>query len=262
MPPVRRGLAGERRSQRLGRPADARARLGGHDPGPARGPVRRRLDEVAERLDRLRATTCGRVADFCGPSALSLLPKSKIERRIRRPWACREGGDEGNRTPNPRLAKAVLCQLSYVPWDPRTRRSAGGGVAHRTGATGGLVPQVGFCLAARALADDGQGSGGHGSQCQLFQHAEYLLERSVPRRDGNRMGRGAGGSGTWVGLGGLEPPASSLSGMRSNRLSYRPVNLEQLTWRSWQPDRGGCRAAWPRRGDALLSALLSRARKA
>lgn len=26
------------------------------------------------------------------------------------------GGDEGNRTPNPRLAKAVLCQLSYVPW--------------------------------------------------------------------------------------------------------------------------------------------------
>ena len=25
------------------------------------------------------------------------------------------GGDEGNRTLNPRLAKAVLCQLSYVP---------------------------------------------------------------------------------------------------------------------------------------------------
>jgi hypothetical protein len=25
------------------------------------------------------------------------------------------GGDEGNRTPNPCLAKAVLCQLSYVP---------------------------------------------------------------------------------------------------------------------------------------------------
>jgi hypothetical protein len=27
----------------------------------------------------------------------------------------RRGGDEGNRTLNPRLAKAVLCQLSYVP---------------------------------------------------------------------------------------------------------------------------------------------------
>jgi hypothetical protein len=27
----------------------------------------------------------------------------------------RAGGDGGTRTPNPRLAKAVLCQLSYVP---------------------------------------------------------------------------------------------------------------------------------------------------
>ena len=33
----------------------------------------------------------------------------------------------------------------------------------------------------------------------------------------------AAGLGVWVvGLGGLEPPTSSLSGMRSNRLSYRP----------------------------------------
>jgi hypothetical protein len=33
-------------------------------------------------------------------------------------------GDEENRTLNPRLAKAVLCQLSYVPWrsGPATRR--------------------------------------------------------------------------------------------------------------------------------------------
>ena len=42
---------------------------------------------------------------------------------------------------------------------------------------------------------------------------------------------------TWkmVGLGGLEPPASPLSGVRSNHLSYRPSatepqNLYQLTW--------------------------------
>ena len=28
---------------------------------------------------------------------------------------------------------------------------------------------------------------------------------------------------TMVGLGGLEPPASPLSGVRSNQLSYRPV---------------------------------------
>jgi hypothetical protein len=38
---------------------------------------------------------------------------ASIEKRQRaRPFTC---GDEGNRTPNPRLAKAVLCQLSYVP---------------------------------------------------------------------------------------------------------------------------------------------------
>jgi hypothetical protein len=38
------------------------------------------------------------------------------------------GGDEGNRTPNPRLAKAVLCQLSYVPLATRPRgRVAPGG---------------------------------------------------------------------------------------------------------------------------------------
>ena len=36
----------------------------------------------------------------------------------------------------------------------------------------------------------------------------------------------AAGLGVWVvGLGGLEPPTSSLSGMRSNRLSYRPGSL-------------------------------------
>ncbi len=29
--------------------------------------------------------------------------------------AGQNGGDEETRTPNPRLAKAVLCQLSYVP---------------------------------------------------------------------------------------------------------------------------------------------------
>src|SRR4051812_19954960 len=48
------------------------------------------------------------------------------------------GGDEGNRTPNPRLAKAVLCQLSYVPRVPegpsrqdvtRPARAVGGAVS-------------------------------------------------------------------------------------------------------------------------------------
>jgi hypothetical protein len=38
---------------------------------------------------------------------------------------------------------------------------------------------------------------------------------------------------TWVGVGGLEPPASSLSGKRSNRLSYTPG------WRPDQPPNAG-----------------------
>src|SRR3954464_4297919 len=101
MPPVRRGLAGERRRTRPGRPADAWARLGGHDPGPARGPVRRRLDEVAERLDRLRATTCGRVADFL---------------RTERP---QPGPEEQDRTANPQ-ARGPLERVETRGIEPLT----------------------------------------------------------------------------------------------------------------------------------------------
>jgi hypothetical protein len=43
------------------------------------------------------------------------------------------GGDEGNRTPNPSLAKAVLCQLSYVPLG-RPESDAGLNAAHDSGA--------------------------------------------------------------------------------------------------------------------------------
>ena len=52
--------------------------------------------------------------DFRGGSPV-VSESDRLER------ACEPGcgtgwcGDEGNRTPNPRLAKAVLCQLSYVP---------------------------------------------------------------------------------------------------------------------------------------------------
>lgn len=37
-----------------------------------------------------------------------------------------ESGDEGNRTPDPRLAKAVLYQLSYVPWHYQTSAQTAG----------------------------------------------------------------------------------------------------------------------------------------
>ena len=56
-------------------------------------------------------------------------------------YAGQGGGDEGNRTPNPRLAKAVLCQLSYVP--VRAGPYPLGGAARATSvAGGGVVPEV------------------------------------------------------------------------------------------------------------------------
>ena len=36
-----------------------------------------------------------------------------------------------------------------------------------------------------------------------------------------------------VGRGGLEPPTSRLSGVRSNQLSYRPIIWASLTARNW-----------------------------
>src|SRR4029453_13806630 len=105
---------------------------------------------------------------------------------------------------------------------PPPAGSAGGGSADGLRAAGCLMPQVGFCLTAGPLPDRREGNGSGRGQKQLLQHAEQL--------PGPSKGRGGGGPGTRVGLGGLEPPASSLSGMRSNRLSYRPVNLGKLTW--------------------------------
>ena len=56
----------------------------------------------------------------------------------------RKGGDEGNRTPNPSLAKAVLCQLSYVPWGrPLQRTPMSGRSGFRSGR---LPPKVGLGL--------------------------------------------------------------------------------------------------------------------
>jgi hypothetical protein len=60
-------------------------------------------------------------------------------------------GDEGNRTPNPRLAKAVLCQLSYVPERPSARLRLG---SARVGFRG-LTPQRGGRPVRPALAHEG-----------------------------------------------------------------------------------------------------------
>ena len=65
------------------------------------------LDDVAERSDALRASSADEVRTLADRD-----PRGGLLRAV--PGGERSG-DEGNRTPNPRLAKAVLCQLSYVP---------------------------------------------------------------------------------------------------------------------------------------------------
>jgi len=53
-----------------------------------------------------------------------------------------------------------------------------------------------------------------------------------------------------VGLGGLEPPASPLSGVRSNHLSYRPNAFPLARDSHGLPDGGACR---DRTDDPLLA---------
>jgi hypothetical protein len=79
------------------------------------------------------------------------------------------GGDEGTRTLNPCLAKAVLCQLSYVPeTDSRFQPALGGGLD----VVCCLGPQIGIVVLCAGhpvehdLGDRARNDGGE----QLLQH--------------------------------------------------------------------------------------------
>ena len=80
-------------------------------------------------------------------------------------WVMVLRGDEGNRTPNPCLAKAVLCQLSYVP-SPVRGRSRTGGLAEP------LVRQAFLALLAPVA---GAVASRHRSSCALAD----LLRRTT-----------------------------------------------------------------------------------
>ena len=145
-------------------------------------------------------------------------------------------GDEENRTLNPRLAKAVLCQLSYVPERPGRR------VPTRSTNKTSEPPDPGIHLRWRASRwprptarpqrrrpADGAGPG---TRRHRPPRATTGSSSSAPSseslRQTTRIDRIAEDSRghqrpQTVGLGGLEPPTSSLSGKRSNRLSYRPI---------------------------------------
>jgi hypothetical protein len=116
---------------------------------------------------------------------------------ITREW----GGDEGNRTPNPRLAKAVLCQLSYVPG------TAPGWAAATYFDASAVASRHSEAASARA--------------CR--RRASAAAAPATAAESTSSLRTVASSVALTVGLGGLEPPASSLSGMRSNRLSYRPA---------------------------------------
>jgi mRNA interferase MazF len=132
-----------------------------------------RVDSKAQ-AEQVRSVTIERVGPIVGrvppvvmadlDAALRLHLATLV---VRRPWSCgdlgqqqllshRSGcGDEGNRTPNPRLAKAVLCQLSYVPG------------SNTELLVGGLVPDCRALLGAALADDDHRGSGRRGEYQQL-----------------------------------------------------------------------------------------------
>src|SRR5436305_12294279 len=89
-------------------------------------------------------------------------------------------------------------------------------MAPRASAEVGLLRRRLPDLALGALRAGPAGQGGDGpeqrDQDDRLAHGTHLSELDMR-----------------VGLGGLEPPASSLSGMRSNRLSYRPGAVDERT---------------------------------
>ena len=119
------------------------------------------------------------------------------------PLTC--GGAKGTRTPNPLLAKQVRYQLRHGPRCGVEWPSAGRVGPH---VVGGLGPEVLLSPLVAHLLLDGDRAGRRGDEDEQFLEHEKVL-----RLIGAVM----------VGLTGLEPVASSLSGKRSNRLSYRPV---------------------------------------
>ena len=69
--------------------------------------------------------------------------------------------------------------------------------------------------------DSGGDSGARTRNLRLAKPA--LSQLSYIPQGGHRRDEPRGVSSLMVGLGGLEPPTSRLSGVRSNQLSYRPT---------------------------------------
>src|SRR3954451_5880796 len=109
-------------------------------------------------------------------------------------------GAEGNRTPDPRLAKAVLYQLSYSPGGGlapagrsvvgRTRRLGRGGAVVRGDRRGRLTPEVGFGLGRLVALHDEQNAARDDRECQQLLHRSPLLSLLPLPRDATARGWG------------------------------------------------------------------------
>ena len=104
-------------------------------------------------------------------------------------------GDGEIRTLDPLLARQVLSQLSYTPMDA--------GLSFRTS-----LPVFSFVYSLSGLG--------------LSEPFPISLRLWMNFTCFSLLG---------VGLSGLEPPTSRLSGVRSNQLSYRPINKKERVTR-------------------------------
>src|SRR5690606_10407180 len=129
----------------------------------------------------------------------------------------------------PCLQSRCATNCAKAPGD-RTCRSAGSvrcGLTAGADAVGGLGPQRLLGLLGLGLLAEGDGgTGGEGEEQDLLHWCDLPLGE---RRTGFATGGGGWPGNCWVGLTGVEPVTSSLSGKRSNRLSYRPGVVQAPT---------------------------------
>ncbi len=111
-------------------------------------------------------------------------------------------GDEGARTPNPRLAKAVLSQLSYVPECFRDSLWA-------------IFLRQSFCCEVCDWSLLSTASIRSGKSRSTFMYGENKIEQSIAEKSIHKTVRAPR----------LELGTSTLSGWRSNQLSYARSRL-------------------------------------
>ncbi len=120
---------------------------------------------IPDRLDRVRHSERGLAADFADRRRLIDLPTPAEDPPAQQPWppsSGDEGGGEGNRTPNPRLASPAPKMITGRGWydptgwradpprdgEPTTRRLSmpttgpAAPAARRAGAASGRAPQM------------------------------------------------------------------------------------------------------------------------